>query len=79
MSLWQRIKLILSSNINAVVSKAEEPDKILEQLLVEMRNQYRDGVRSDERSRMRSVCGPSLSRSRPRSTSGKKARLAEVE
>lgn len=42
MSLWQRIKLILSSNINAVVSKAEEPDKILEQLLVEMRNQYRD-------------------------------------
>ena len=35
-------KVILSSNINAVVSKAEEPDKILEQLLVEMRNQYRD-------------------------------------
>jgi len=41
MAFWQRIRLILSSNLNALVSKAEEPDKILEQLLVEMRSQYR--------------------------------------
>lgn len=42
MAFWQRIQLILSSNINALVSKAEEPDKILEQLIVEMRTQYRE-------------------------------------
>lgn len=42
MSLLQRLKLILSSNLNALLNKAEEPDKVLEQLLVEMRQQYRE-------------------------------------
>jgi phage shock protein A len=40
MSLWQRIKLVLSSNINSLISKAEDPEKILEQLIIEMRNQF---------------------------------------
>jgi phage shock protein A len=40
MSVWQRIKLVVSSNINALISKAEDPEKILEQLIVEMRKQF---------------------------------------
>lgn len=40
MSFFQRIKLILSSNINAIISKAENPEKILEQLIIEMREQF---------------------------------------
>ena len=40
MSFFQRIKLILSSNLNSIISKAEDPEKILEQLIVEMREQF---------------------------------------
>lgn len=40
MSFFQRVKLILSSNINAIISKAEDPEKILEQLIIEMREQF---------------------------------------
>ncbi len=42
MSFWHRLKLVLASNVNALVSKAEDPEKILEQLIVEMRSQYRE-------------------------------------
>lgn len=40
MSLFNRIGLLLRSNINSMVSKAEEPEKILNQLLIDMREQF---------------------------------------
>ncbi len=42
MGVFQRIKLILSSNINHAISKAENPEKILEQLIIDMRNQLQE-------------------------------------
>ena len=42
MGAFQRIKLILSANINHMISKAENPEKILEQLIVEMRKQLQE-------------------------------------
>lgn len=42
MSVWSRIKLIVSSNINSMIAKAEDPEKILEQLIVEMRKQFNE-------------------------------------
>ena len=40
MGLFDRIGLLLRSNVNAAVSKAEDPEKILEQLLIDMRDQF---------------------------------------
>ena len=40
MSMFQRIGLLLRSNINSMVSSAEEPEKILNQLLIDMREQF---------------------------------------
>jgi phage shock protein A len=40
MSLFDRIGLLLRSNINSMVSKAEDPEKILNQLLIDMRDQF---------------------------------------
>ncbi|MCB9739940.1 MAG: PspA/IM30 family protein [Deltaproteobacteria bacterium] len=40
MSLFNRIGLLLRSNINSMVSKAEDPEKILNQLLIDMREQF---------------------------------------
>ncbi len=40
MSMFQRIGLLLRSNINSMVSKAEDPEKILNQLLIDMREQF---------------------------------------
>ncbi len=40
MGLFDRIGLLVRSNVNAAVSKAEDPEKILEQLLIDMRDQF---------------------------------------
>lgn len=40
MSIFDRIGLLLRSNVNAMVSKAEDPEKILNQLLIDMRDQF---------------------------------------
>ena len=40
MSIWNRIGLVFKSNVNAAISKAEDPEKILDQLLVDMREQF---------------------------------------
>ena len=40
MSMFQRIGLLLRSNVNSMVSSAEDPEKILNQLLVDMREQF---------------------------------------
>ena len=42
MGVFQRIRLILNSNINHMISKAENPEKILEQLIIEMRKQLQE-------------------------------------
>lgn len=42
MGVFQRMKLILSSNINHLISKAENPEKILEQLIIDMREQLQE-------------------------------------
>ncbi|MBM4345211.1 MAG: PspA/IM30 family protein [Deltaproteobacteria bacterium] len=40
MSLFDRIGLLVRSNLNALVSNAEDPEKILNQLLIDMRDQF---------------------------------------
>jgi phage shock protein A len=40
MSIFERVGLLLRSNINSMVSKAEDPEKILNQLLIDMREQF---------------------------------------
>jgi phage shock protein A len=40
MSIFGRISTLLTSNINALISKAEDPEKILNQLIIEMREQF---------------------------------------
>jgi phage shock protein A len=39
MSIFSRIKTVLSSNVNDVISKAEKPEKMLNQLVIDMNEQ----------------------------------------
>ncbi|MDR3333454.1 MAG: PspA/IM30 family protein [Treponema sp.] len=39
MSIFSRIKTLLSSNVNDVISKAEKPEKMLNQLVIDMNEQ----------------------------------------
>ena len=39
MGIWDRFTTLLSSNINDLISKAENPEKMLDQIVVDMRNQ----------------------------------------
>jgi phage shock protein A len=40
MSIWKRLKTLMTSNINAMISNAEDPEKILNQLIIDMREQF---------------------------------------
>ena len=40
MSIWQRISTLVKSNINALISGAEDPENILNQLIRDMRQQF---------------------------------------
>lgn len=40
MSIWKRITTLMKSNINALISSAEDPEKILNQLIIDMREQF---------------------------------------
>lgn len=40
MGLFDRIGLLMRSNVNSMISKAEDPEKILNQLLIDMREQF---------------------------------------
>ncbi len=40
MSIFARMSTLLKSNINALISKAEDPEKILNQLIIDMRQQF---------------------------------------
>jgi phage shock protein A len=39
MGLWDRIKRVFKSNINDMISKAEDPQKILNQAIIDMNEQ----------------------------------------
>lgn len=39
MGLFQRLGTLIKSNINDLISKAEDPEKMLSQVLVDMKNQ----------------------------------------
>jgi phage shock protein A len=45
MGVLERIAKIVEANINALLSSAEDPEKMLEQLMVDMREQYREARR----------------------------------
>lgn len=40
MGIWGRISTLVKSNINALISKSEDPEKILNQLIIDMREQF---------------------------------------
>lgn len=40
MSIWNRISTLMKSNINSMISTAEDPEKILNQLIRDMRTQF---------------------------------------
>ena len=40
MSIFDRIGMLLRSNVNSMIDKAEDPQKILDQLLIDMRDQF---------------------------------------
>ncbi|HEX7546742.1 MAG TPA: PspA/IM30 family protein, partial [Gemmatimonadaceae bacterium] len=39
MGIFDRIATLFKSNINDLISKAENPEKMLDQILIDMRNQ----------------------------------------
>jgi len=39
MSFFSRLKTLISSNVNAMISKAEKPEKMLDQIVIEMQEQ----------------------------------------
>jgi phage shock protein A len=45
MGVLERIGNIIEANLNAMLSSAEDPEKMLEQLMVDMREQYREARR----------------------------------
>jgi phage shock protein A len=45
MGVLERIGKLIESNINSLLSTAEDPEKTLEQLMVDMREQYREAQR----------------------------------
>ncbi|HPG91155.1 MAG TPA: PspA/IM30 family protein, partial [Rectinema sp.] len=39
MGMFDRLKTVISSNINALISKAEDPEKMLNQMIIDMNEQ----------------------------------------
>ena len=46
MSIFSRLKTLISSNVNDVISKAEKPEKMLNQLIIEMQEQLLESKRA---------------------------------
>jgi len=46
MSIFSRLKTLISSNVNDAISKAEKPEKMLNQLIIEMQEQLLESKRS---------------------------------
>ena len=39
MGIWERVSAMFGSNINDLISKAENPEKMLNQLIIDMKSQ----------------------------------------
>ena len=82
MGIFDRFSTLLRSNINDLISRAEDPEKMLTQILVDMRGAAREGQAAGRRrpSPTRSVCAtrPTPSSSRRR-TGSRSAMLAVQE
>lgn len=39
MGMFERLKTVISSNINSLISKAENPEKMLNQMIIDMNEQ----------------------------------------
>ena len=68
MGILERIRTVLKSNINALISKAEDPEKMLNQLIMDMNEQLLEAKKqvdiaiADEKKlerQARHVCGRS--------------------
>ena len=46
MSIFSRLKTLISSNVNDLISKAEKPEKMLNQLIIEMQEQLLESKRA---------------------------------
>ena len=46
MGIWARLKALFKSNINDMISKAEDPEKMLNQVLEEMRDQFAEAKKA---------------------------------
>jgi len=46
MGIFSRLKTLISSNVNDVISKAEKPEKMLNQLIIEMQEQLLESKRA---------------------------------
>jgi phage shock protein A len=46
MSIFSRLKTLISSNVNDAISKAEKPEKMLNQLIIEMQEQLLESKRA---------------------------------
>ena len=40
MALLERVAMLIKADLNDLIDKAEEPEKLLKQLLLDMQNQY---------------------------------------
>ena len=40
MTLWERVTMLIKADVNALIEKAENPEAVLKQLLLDMQNQY---------------------------------------
>ena len=40
MTLWERVTMLIKADVNALIEKAENPETVLKQLLLDMQNQY---------------------------------------
>ena len=46
MGIFSRLKTLISSNVNDMISKAEKPEKMLNQLIIEMEEQLRESKKA---------------------------------
>ena len=45
MGILERVSLVIKSNLNYMINKAEDPEKMLDQILIQMRQQLLDAKR----------------------------------
>ena len=63
MSIFSKFSTMIKSNLNDLISRAEDPEKMLNQIILDMRDQLAKAKRevaaaiADERKLKRSACG----------------------